>query len=76
MAAAAQFSRNHRLWTHASKGARTLMTLSYMGGSVLPALVIGAIYLVEKANRLSDARERYRGNFHHARLGAAWVDCR
>lgn len=40
MAAAAQFSRDHRLWTHASKGARTLMTLSYMGGSVLPALVL------------------------------------
>jgi 4-amino-4-deoxy-L-arabinose transferase-like glycosyltransferase len=40
LATAAQFSRNHRLWTHASKGARTLMTLSYMGGSVLPALVL------------------------------------
>src|SRR3954469_15015461 len=40
---AAQFSRNHRLWTHASKGARTLITLSYMGGSVLPALVLAPI---------------------------------
>ncbi len=36
---AAQFSRDHRLWTHASKGARTLITLSYMGGSILPALL-------------------------------------
>jgi 4-amino-4-deoxy-L-arabinose transferase-like glycosyltransferase len=43
LATAAQFSRNHRLWTHASKGARTLMTLSYMGGSVLPALVLAPI---------------------------------
>jgi 4-amino-4-deoxy-L-arabinose transferase-like glycosyltransferase len=43
MATAAQFSRNHRLWTHASKGARTLITLSYMGGSVLPALVLSPI---------------------------------
>ncbi len=40
LAAAAQFSRDHRLWTHASKGARTLITLSYMGGSVLPALLL------------------------------------
>jgi 4-amino-4-deoxy-L-arabinose transferase-like glycosyltransferase len=37
---AAEFSRNHRLWTHASKGARTLVTLSYLGGSALPALVL------------------------------------
>jgi 4-amino-4-deoxy-L-arabinose transferase-like glycosyltransferase len=43
MATAAQFSRNHRLWTHASKGARTLITLSYMGGTVLPALVLAPI---------------------------------
>jgi 4-amino-4-deoxy-L-arabinose transferase-like glycosyltransferase len=43
MAAAAQFSRDHRLWTHASKGARTLITLSYMGGSVLPALLLAPI---------------------------------
>jgi len=40
---AAQFSRDHRLWTHASKGARTLITLSYMGGSVLPALVLAPL---------------------------------
>lgn len=40
LATAAQFSRNHRLWTHASKGARTFVTLSYMGGSVLPALLL------------------------------------
>lgn len=37
---AAEFSRNHRLWTHASKGARTLITLSYMGGSVLAPLLL------------------------------------
>jgi len=43
LATAAQFSRNHRLWTHASKGARTLITLSYMGGSVLPALLLAPI---------------------------------
>jgi 4-amino-4-deoxy-L-arabinose transferase-like glycosyltransferase len=43
LATAAQFSRNHRLWTHASKGARTLTTLSYMGGSVLPALVFAPL---------------------------------
>jgi 4-amino-4-deoxy-L-arabinose transferase-like glycosyltransferase len=43
LATAAQFSRNHRLWTHASKGARTLITLSYMGGSVLPALVLAPL---------------------------------
>jgi 4-amino-4-deoxy-L-arabinose transferase-like glycosyltransferase len=43
MANAAQFSRNHRLWTHASKGARTLITLSYMGGSVLPALLLAPL---------------------------------
>jgi 4-amino-4-deoxy-L-arabinose transferase-like glycosyltransferase len=43
LAMAAQFSRNHRLWTHASKGARTLITLSYMGGSVLPALLLAPI---------------------------------
>lgn len=40
---AAQFSRDHRLWTHASKGARTVITLSYMGGSVLPALVVAPL---------------------------------
>lgn len=43
LATAAQFSRDHRLWTHASKGARTLITLSYMGGSVLPALVFAPL---------------------------------
>ena len=43
LATATQFSRNHRLWTHASKGARTLITLSYMGGSVLPALLLAPI---------------------------------
>jgi 4-amino-4-deoxy-L-arabinose transferase-like glycosyltransferase len=43
LATAAQFSRNHRLWTHASKGARTLVTLSYMGGSVLPALLLAPV---------------------------------
>lgn len=43
LATAAQFSRNHRLWTHASKGARTLITLSYMGGSVLPALLLAPL---------------------------------
>jgi hypothetical protein len=43
MTSAAQFSRDHRLWTHASKGARTLITLSYMGGSVLPALVLAPL---------------------------------
>ena len=43
LATAAQFSRNHRLWTHASKGARTLITLSYMGGSVLPAVVLAPL---------------------------------
>jgi 4-amino-4-deoxy-L-arabinose transferase-like glycosyltransferase len=48
MATAAQFSRNHRLWTHASKGARTLITLSYMGGSVLPALVLAPIIWTRK----------------------------
>jgi 4-amino-4-deoxy-L-arabinose transferase-like glycosyltransferase len=43
MTTAAQFSRDHRLWTHASKGARTVMTLSYMGGSILPGLVLAPI---------------------------------
>jgi 4-amino-4-deoxy-L-arabinose transferase-like glycosyltransferase len=43
LATAAQFSRNHRLWTHASKGARTLVTLSYMGGSLLPALFLAPL---------------------------------
>jgi len=43
LATAAQFSRNHRLWTHASKGARTLIALSYMGGSVLPALLLAPV---------------------------------
>jgi 4-amino-4-deoxy-L-arabinose transferase-like glycosyltransferase len=40
LATAADFSRNHRLWTHASKGARTLIALSYLGGSALPALLV------------------------------------
>jgi hypothetical protein len=40
LSTAAEFSGNHRLWTHASKGARTLVTLSYLGGSALPALVL------------------------------------
>ena len=48
LAAAAQFSRNHRLWTHASKGARTLITLSYMGGSVLPALLLAPLIWSKK----------------------------
>lgn len=43
LATAMHFSQNHRLWTHASKGARTLITLSYMGGSVLPALVLAPL---------------------------------
>jgi hypothetical protein len=43
LATAAQFSRNHRLWTHASKGSRTLITLSYMGGAVLPALFLAPV---------------------------------
>ncbi|MGH9516793.1 MAG: ArnT family glycosyltransferase [Terriglobales bacterium] len=43
LATAAQFSRDHRLWTHASKGARTVTTLSYMGGSVLPALLLAPV---------------------------------
>lgn len=43
LATAAQFSRDHRLWTHASKGARTAITLSYMGGSVLPALILAPL---------------------------------
>jgi 4-amino-4-deoxy-L-arabinose transferase-like glycosyltransferase len=43
LATAAQFSRDHRLWTHASKGARTVITLSYMGGSVLPALLMAPL---------------------------------
>ena len=37
---AMHFSQNRRLWTHASKGARTLVTLSYLGGSALPALLL------------------------------------
>jgi 4-amino-4-deoxy-L-arabinose transferase-like glycosyltransferase len=48
MATAAQFSRDHRLWTHASKGARTLITLSYMGGSVLPALLLAPLIWTRK----------------------------
>lgn len=40
LATAGEFSRNHRLWSHASKGARTLITLSYLGGGALPALVL------------------------------------
>ena len=43
LATAARFSRDHRLWTHASKGARTVITLSYMGGSVLPALLLAPL---------------------------------
>lgn len=43
LATAAQFSRNHRLWTHASKGSRTLVTLSYMGGGALPALLLAPL---------------------------------
>jgi hypothetical protein len=43
LATAAQFSRDHRLWTHASKGARTVITLSYMGGSALPALLLAPL---------------------------------
>jgi 4-amino-4-deoxy-L-arabinose transferase-like glycosyltransferase len=43
LATAAEFSRNHRLWTHASKGARTLITLSYLGGSALPALLLAPL---------------------------------
>src|SRR6185437_12629169 len=40
---AAQFSRDHRLWTHASKGARTVISLSYSGGSLLPALLLAPL---------------------------------
>jgi hypothetical protein len=43
LATAALFSRNHRLWTHASKGARTLVTLSYLGGGALPALLLAPL---------------------------------
>lgn len=42
LATAGEFSRNHRLWSHASKGTRTLITLSYLGGGALPALVLAA----------------------------------
>jgi 4-amino-4-deoxy-L-arabinose transferase-like glycosyltransferase len=43
LATAAQFSRDHRLWTHASKGARTVISLSYSGGSLLPALLLAPL---------------------------------
>ena len=40
---AADFSRKRRLWTHASKGARTLIGLSYVGGCVLPAMLLAPL---------------------------------
>ena len=40
---AADFSRKRRLWTHASKGARTLITLSYVGGCTLPAMLLAPL---------------------------------
>jgi hypothetical protein len=43
LATATDFSRNHRLWTHASKGARTLITFSYLGASALPALLLAPL---------------------------------
>lgn len=48
LSTAAQFSRDHRLWTHASKGARTVITLSYVGGSVLPALLLAPLIWSKK----------------------------
>jgi hypothetical protein len=48
LATAAQFSRDHRLWTHASKGARTVVTLSYMGGGVLPGLLLAPLVWSKK----------------------------
>jgi len=40
---AADFSRKRRLWTHASKGARTLVGLSYVGGCTLPAMLLAPL---------------------------------
>lgn len=40
---AADFSRKRRLWTHASKGARTLIGLSYVGGCTLPAMLLAPL---------------------------------
>ena len=43
LSTAADFSRKRRLWTHASKGARALLGLSYVGGCTLPALLLAPL---------------------------------
>jgi Dolichyl-phosphate-mannose-protein mannosyltransferase len=43
ISAAMHFSRLRRLWTHASKGARVLVGLSYTGGCVLPAIFLAPL---------------------------------
>ncbi|MCU1269989.1 MAG: hypothetical protein JWN74_1283 [Acidobacteriaceae bacterium] len=40
---AADFSQKRRLWTHASKGGRTLIGLSYVGGCTLPAMLLAPL---------------------------------